>query len=500
MLLCLNLTAQNQGRNWVFSDSIRLKFQSNGNIDQYSINLSGIQSHGSASVSDFNGDLLFYAGANYTPSVPALKVFRRDNSLLPNYNGVVSGISARTAQMILPVDTNGRTYCLVHMEYILNEPRHMLLTLSEIDLFQDGGMGSFTNKKGVVVNGSQDTLTQGMFAVRHANGRDWWIITHQWGNNTFVIVLVDSQLNYEIYRQSIGAIHSIDGQVYAGGNLPYFEYDKDRNKLIVSNGERLLEVFDFDRCTGLLNNPKTIFPPISMIVNPGLSFAYSALSNSGQFLYMVTFDFSDSIARILQFNMNSVDIPNSKKVLYETYGPNGGNLSQLGLAPNGKIYAICWSDTIDTTDVNKPNRYFLSTIENPDLPYPACNFMARGLWLKGRIVTGGIPDFIDYDLGPVDGSSCDTLGIDTKNQEDVSKVEIPAFPNPTSGLITVELQEEDFILYDLLGNKLAVLSSDTQGRILLPGYLSNGIYILQNMPEDKLSSIHYSRIQLLRGN
>jgi hypothetical protein len=504
LLLCLNLTAQNQGRNWVFSDSVGLRFNNDGTITQFISNVNGTQRHACAAVSDSVGELVFYAGGSGLNHIPIsnpneLKIFRKDNGQISNFTGVISPGQVFTLQNILPLDLENRLYVFLHMEWEQGG-RHMLLHKSELDKSGDAGMGEFTLNKRILINQTTDTLLQAMTPVRHANGRDWWIISHQWGNDTFFVVLIDVNNNITILRQKIGTIQSIEGQTYNGGNLGFYRYNSKFDKLIVTNAERLFEIYDFDRCTGTLSNTNNVLTPIANIFNSGEIFYNNALSSSGQYLYIVAYNCLDSIYRISQFDLFADDIIGSRNNIFSIKGVNGAEMTQISLAPDNKIYAVCLPDTIDTTNINLPNRYYLSVIEYPDLPFPACNFIPRGLWLNGRMVHSGLPDYIDYNLGPVDGSACDTLGIDAQNQKDVSKVEIRAFPNPTSGLITVELQEEDFILYDLLGNKLAVLSSDTQGRILLPGYLSNGIYILQNLPEDKLSSIHYSRIQLLRGN
>jgi hypothetical protein len=495
------LYSQNRNRNWVFSDSIGLKFNIDGSVSQFTANLNGAQRHSCAVISNKLGQLQFYAGGSGTiaPASNSLKIFRGDNGLLANYPGVVTGLGSLTCQFFLPLDEIDTKYCFAHLEPHPNENRHMLITLSEIDASLDGGMGSFTSQKGIIVNGPTDTLTQGMYAIRHANGRDWWIITHQWGNNTFVIVLVDSNLNYEILRQNIGSIHSIDGQVYAGGNLPYFQFDAKRNKLIVNNGERLLEILDFDRCTGILSNPSVIYAPISMVNNPGLSFYYNALSPSGQFFYMVTFDFSDTTARLVQFDLFSSNIPNSKEILFSKYAPTGANFAQIGLGPDKKLYTICWGDTTDTTNVTQPNPYYLSIIEKPDLPYPACNFIPKGLWLNGRMAWMGIPDFIDYDIGPVDGSVCDTLGIDASNNRDVKVSEIKVYPNPSDGNITVGIIEQKFIIYNLVGSQVGVCESNHKGEVTLPNEIPDGIYIIQTVPQDKVNNIQYSKIQILRN-
>lgn len=496
--------AQNRNRNWVFSDSIGLKFNQDGTITQFTSNLCGLQRHSCAVLSDKNANMLYYAGGSGIYTLPGLnpnnlRIFRSDNGLITNYPGVTKNDQIFTLQALLDFESNAYNNCLVHMEYDSDSNRHMLLCLSEIDRLADGGMGAFTGKKRIVVNNPTDTLVQGMYPIRHANGRDWWVITHQWGNDSFVIAKVSHDLKYEVQYQRIGNIHSIEGHVYGGGNLPVFHFLKGTSQLVVHNAQGLFEIYDFDRCTGELSNHKLILQPFSIFNPVGESLVFSSTSVSEQYLYIAAFNYVDTMANLLQYDLFSNDIPSTRKVVYSTHGDRGGSFSHLGLAPDGKIYVNCWGDTTDTANVSEPNKYFLAVIEKPDLPFPACSFIPRGLWLNGRLAWSGIPDFIDYDLGPVDGSLCDTLGIDASTNRDPKPIELGVFPNPSKGLIQVGLLEQAFVLYNLQGKQIDILFSDSNGEIILPDKIPDGIYLLQTVSDNLANPIRYSKIQLMRN-
>jgi hypothetical protein len=68
-------------------------------------------------------------------------------------------------------------------------------------------------------------------------------------------------------------------------------------------------------------------------------------------------------------------------------------------APDGKIY-------ITTTSGSRT----LHVIHRPDEPGTACAFEQHGIRLPCYNARS-VPTFANYRLGPVDGSSCDTLGI-----------------------------------------------------------------------------------------
>jgi hypothetical protein len=507
LLCCLfTLSAQNQSRNWVFSENIGLRFNPDGSISQYTTNMDGVQRHGCGVISDRKGDLLFYAGGFGSEKYPTynpnpLNFFRRDNGLVANYPGVTKFDPIFTLQHILPIDTVGRMYYMMHMEWDRDWPsqRHMLLCLSELDLHTDNGMGAFTQHKRIVLNSLSDTLLQGMTPIRHANGRDWWMICHQWGNDTFVVAYIGADRKVELKRQRIGSVHSIEGQQYGGGNLGFFRFDADRNKLIVNNGQRLFEILDFDRCTGTLSNPQTVISPISLFATRDLAYYNNVLSPSGRYLYISSFDYRDTTAYLLQYDLNSPDIPSSKQVLFSTPQKSGGFVHHLGLAPDGKIYAICNTDTLDSTVVTKANMYYLSIIEHPDLPYPACNFIPRGLWLQGKIAWSGIPDQVDYDLGPVIGSICDTLGIRVSKAQEVSEMEVSLYPNPANHTFTLRLgsvaSAPDYTLRDMQG-RIVQSGQATHGVpvTLLPDILSC-VYMLEVHNAEK---VWHHRLVLLR--
>jgi hypothetical protein len=72
----------------------------------------------------------------------------------------------------------------------------------------------------------------------------------------------------------------------------------------------------------------------------------------------------------------------------------------MQLAPDGKIYSS------STNSVSS-----LHVIHSPDEPGLACQYQQHGIELPTRN-TFSMPTFPNYRLGPLDGSACDTLGID----------------------------------------------------------------------------------------
>ncbi len=127
----------------------------------------------------------------------------------------------------------------------------------------------------------------------------------------------------------------------------------------------LVELYDFDRCTGLISNPITIVPESTQAPWPGL---WSAeFSPSGNILYVTRIPavVTDS-SRLFQYDLTATNISASKVMIWET--PFVTTIAQLKKAPDNKIYiATGFGQVYPYTDsmYNSINMN-LSVINSPD--------------------------------------------------------------------------------------------------------------------------------------
>jgi PKD domain len=108
---------------------------------------------------------------------------------------------------------------------------------------------------------------------------------------------------------------------------------------------------------------------------------------------------------VFQYDLQATDIAASKTLVAEWDGyvheiSFATTFAAAQLAPDGKIY-IC-------TAFSTP---FLHVIEYPDRKGIACQLRQRAIHLP-NYNNYSIPNFPNYRLGPIDGSVCDTLGLD----------------------------------------------------------------------------------------
>ncbi|MCO6487203.1 MAG: PKD domain-containing protein [Phaeodactylibacter sp.] len=241
----------------------------------------------------------------------------------------------------------------------------------------------------------QDTLEKGsLTAVRHANGQDWWLLDPEANTNRYYTLLFGLQGIEDIYTQALG------GLVMDGGGSAVFSPDGTRYArltIVYAGGEadHCLNIYDFNRCDGQLSNPIEIVFQGAAAGGEGI-----AISENSRFLYIVGF------LDIWQFDLWVEDIAASRTLVATYDGFVAPAFSQTTtfhaaqLAPNGKIYVNCSSNANYFHIIHAPNQKGLAcNVEQHALEIPTLNYQS-------------IPNFPYYGLGPLDGSPCDTLGID----------------------------------------------------------------------------------------
>jgi hypothetical protein len=253
---------------------------------------------------------------------------------------------------------------------------------SVFDKRADNGLGDVVIKNVRLANFfTWDALT----AVRHANGRDWWIITREFvdtlftGGNRFHFFLIEPTGISEIV-QSIGLPRR---QQF--GNLTF---SPQGNRLLFTSMTGMIALFDFDRCTGALSNQVIIDQQDTDVNYWGSCFSPSGeriyISTNSEEGYLYQYDLTAPVIRYTQFPLDTI-----RDCLY----PGGG----LRLAPDGKVY---WSSAwYNGTQFNYPYQdtmyhpvnTHLSVINDPDALGTACNYVRFGHYLGGKRTYWGFP-------------------------------------------------------------------------------------------------------------
>lgn len=494
-LICLLLLAQSshflaQNRydnNWVFGrigNGILLNFDNNSLHVAYIPETDIRTTEAHTCMSDFEGNLLFYSN-NCSISNAQHQIMENGDGLNPGpiqtYWCSVNPFSNPYNQSIIALPYPGQEgkYMVFHVDsHIFNfagpggsyaTPKNLLLTI--VDMNSNNGLGKVLDKNVQVL---QDTLAgTKLSAVRHANGKDWWLLIPEYRSNCYYKILVSNDGASIIDKQCIGYVWNKYDE--AGGCL----FTTNGDKFIRSNDMNGLNIFDFDRCTGNLSNSIHIsLAPDSNALN-GL-----AVSKSGRFAYFNT------LKKIFQFDLQAQDIAASK-TLVATYDGflSDGNTTDFyysKLAPDGKIYYCSFGPT-----------YYLHTINQPDSAGLACQVLQHNIELP---IThhSSMPNHPNYQLGALPGA-CDTLSVSTQHIKN-GKNNVTIFPNPTSGDIQIKTEtgiELQLVqVFDLSGKLRFSLQCNSLSVSILKSnhHLENGFYLIKI--EDKYGHVQRKKMVL----
>ena len=322
------------------------------------------------------------------------------------------GNSTAQSVLILPFPSNEQQYIIIHEPIYVNAnytfgfaPK---LQYSIIDMQANGGLGAVTAKN---IDIFSDSLVLGQLtAVKHANGKDWWVVVpRQPGNGFHKLLLTSTSISYHDF-QEIG----IRGVSMGGGETVHFSPDGTKYAKFDNGNDAAAErltIADFDRCTGLFSNILQIPCTMDYWIAGGI-----AISPNSRWLYVA----EDTL--MYQMDLQAADIVASKTLIgtYDGYqSPFGSWFYRGQLAPDGKIYWNC------------PNgENVMHVIDHPDSAGLACGFRQHGVQLLSYNAFT-MPHYPNYYLGAMVGSGCDTI---TSYQSAVINGQgVYVYPNPTNG-------------------------------------------------------------------
>jgi hypothetical protein len=349
--------------------------------------------YNSAAICDELGNLLFYTNG-CSINGPEHQEILNGDSLNPGFahdNFCQYGYRAEQGSTFIPHPTNSNLYYLFHLGLNIYDSIGGVgerFYYSLLDKTLDNGYGGVVLKNQVLL---EDTLAFGLITMtRHANGRDWWIVVPEM-----------STPKHYIFRLTPEGILGPDTQVI--GNIQ-FDDDGVGNAVFSPDGTKYarydwynqLNYFDFDRCTGTFSNPRhfSVLQPTDTFPEGG----GVAFSPDSRYLYLSTF------FDVFQYDTWAPNLNASEQLIATFDGGNIGSsytfffIPQLG--PDGRMY-ICSGSAAPT----------MHLIEWPNRPGTAANVIQRGFPLP-TYNARAMCFFPNYRLGPIDGSTCDTLGID----------------------------------------------------------------------------------------
>ncbi|MCF6171802.1 MAG: gliding motility-associated C-terminal domain-containing protein [Bacteroidales bacterium] len=416
IVMSLFAQAQKQTSVWYFGDNAGLDFKSGSPLALTDGALATRE--GCASICDKNGDILFYTEGT--------KVWNKNHQIMENGTGLLGDFTSTQSAIIVPKPGSDKLYYVFTVQSLYEESGQ--LHYSVIDVPQNGGLGKVIEKNVLLYQPIVEKIT----AVQHANGIDYWVITHERYTNTFVVYLVSNAgVSDTPVFSSVGVVHSEPFSNWGG----YLRASPGGKYLAYANQypQSLFELLDFDTNTGTASNPITFY---GYLHSYGVEF-----SPDESKLYLAKIKIPP---RIYQIDLNAgspEDIINSSVLITETTNMIGA----LQAGPDKRIYvALDYSN-------------YLGVINEPNLLGDSCDFVLDGVYLKGRQSRLGLPNFVtnffeaDFTYRP------DCYGDTTRFTLDYSGVMDSLrwdFGDPASGEGNTSIQQNPFHVFSAPGTFL----------------------------------------------
>jgi len=377
--------------------------------------------------------------------------------------------------LILPKGSTGLYYLFTPTmtdsmyDYWMNYPPQDkfffdVFTYHIIDMNANGGMGKVVQKNIKLLENAAMAKV-GMMACRHANGYDWWLVKQGIDTNKVFTFLVT--------KDTVELKHI---QTFAAPRFGFYDlrgqscFNSDGSKYAFATGGvnshgAQLYIADFDRCTGLLSNPKIFNVPIEIMNYP----YFDNMGRRDSLIYGVCFSPNDSFLyitksfNVYQFEYNN---PDSSQAWYRVhrYDTLAEYLlfGQLQIGIDGRIYMGKYAGTEKHNNV----------INKPNIKGAGCEFcqFCLDFYAFGGASTSP-PNMPDFNMGPRPGP-CWPLQTE---QIPLKESTWNFYPNPaTQQIFITQAQGKRKVLYNTVGQ---VLVSTTNDAIDLRS-LRSGVYYL----------------------
>lgn len=373
---CFSVAAQKEWSNWYYDGNNMLTFK-NGRAEIVHNYINPVPPESNL----FNYYYWGRGGISYSdPATGKMKFiisnrvgFNREYNDFPNDNFIRSCPDDYSYHIIPFHDNSNRYYVIQFQDYsadLLQQesglqvrcPNAIGLGYSIADLNMNNGLGDFSSVNNIITA----PLTAQMTTVRHANGKDVWIIVHPYNSSQFSAILVTDNGIQPAVNSAAGPYVG-GGFSSVGGNLTA-THD---GKLLAgySAADKTLRLFNFDNGTGRISSYK-ILPYKESVgklqFSPDNSKLYYICSNG-----------------LYQYDLNQANVAST---LTKVYDNPHAYIYKMQLAPDGKIYV-----TKTITLVNNEYIEYTGAVECPNLPQYACNFNPKAL----NTIQVSFPDLIN---------------------------------------------------------------------------------------------------------
>jgi len=346
---------------------------------------------GTASIADrVTGRLLFYTDGR--------TVYDSTHTIMMNGSNLFGHYSSTQSGVIVPDPGSSTLYYVFTVAAQAGLAGFSVPNLSSgvcysvVDMTLNGGLGAVTTKNVALVTPASEKIS----AVRHCNGVDVWVLTHEWNSDAFYAYLVTATGVQPPVISHSGIIHQDIGSGQNAEAIGYMKAAPDQQHigLCTFYPMNTIQLFDFDNVLGIVSNPITItMPVIGTYGGPyGCSF-----SPDGTRFYAEFHNYAGAPNYVFQYDMtlgSAAAIVGSQAIVASTSAVSYGALQ---LASDGKMYMATFSNNSLGGPLGSPT---IDRFDNPNALGMASGYVANAVFLGGGLSIWGLPDYIESFFSP----------------------------------------------------------------------------------------------------
>ncbi|GAB1856615.1 hypothetical protein MHTCC0001_14500 [Flavobacteriaceae bacterium MHTCC 0001] len=416
-VIACSVSAQKQAANWYFGENAGLKFDLDNNRVNVLYNGRLSTREGCASISDNNGDLLFYTDG--------VNIWNKSHDFMANGNGLYGDSSGTQSAIIVPKPEDSNIYYVFTVDNFLDRI-NFGLNYSIVNMSLNGGLGEVTTKNVNLLSNSSEKITA---VVKDCLDNSIWVLTFASEDGTDPIYNTFHAFEVSSSGINTNSVKSTFPSLAIEDARGYLKLSPNGKRVVSANVRDGLYIYDFDTSTGQVSNQTNI----QLNGKNNAVFPYGVeFSPNSELLYVnASNDFFDPdnlnrandplyhFSVLYQFDI-STNTPQTTETILDERSLYRGAL-QLG--PNGKIYRALSESYLGGLDG-------LSVIEKPNAIGTACNYQHNVINLYPTKSSQGLPPFIaSFFNTQIDiiknGESQTNLNICKNEEYPLTSVDIP---------------------------------------------------------------------------
>ena len=362
-----------------------------------------------AAMADSLGNLLFYTNGCYIADKEGdtlLGGAGLNPGEMADWTCLTAGYASPKGAMVLPWPGRPQQYALLHMGIRYDAARKITyepLYWSVIDLSANGGKGAVLSKNNILLDGDLEPFA----AVRHGNGRDWWIVAPEHGTARYHRFMLSPAGFSPDEVQEIGpamGCKRIGTSAFSPNGL---RYGRQQNCQTT--------VLDFDRCTGQFSSPIVFNTAAHTFGGGGIGF-----SPDGSRLY------TTSQLTVLEADLTQSNPKLDTLIFTYEYWQWGTSMGPLQQGDDNNLYI---------SNMAREKYFSRVTFGKPDGSDAQYEFKALVL---PRYSIRTLPNSPNFRLGDLHNSPCDTLGITpVAEPQTAAGFAVSISPNPAHSEVTL---------------------------------------------------------------